>query len=60
MNTVSRPLASTQPSGAARLFLPTTGNTIDPIQLHADAHDLADAPDVALAPVLRNEHAAAG
>ena len=29
-------------------------------QLHADAHGLADAPDVALAPVLRNEHAAAG
>lgn len=39
MNTVSRPLASTQPSGAARLSLPATGNTPDPIQLHADAHN---------------------
>ncbi|MDH1474336.1 hypothetical protein N5F13_07505 [Comamonas thiooxydans] len=39
MNTVSRPLASIQPSGAARLSLPATGNTPDPIQLHADAHN---------------------
>lgn len=39
MNTVSRPLASPQLSGAARLPLPAMGNTPDPIQLHADAHN---------------------
>ena len=39
MNTVSRPLACAQLSGAARLSLPATGKTPDPIQLHADAHN---------------------
>lgn len=39
MNTVSRPLASPLPSGAECLSLPATGNTPDPIQLHADAHN---------------------
>ena len=39
MNTVSRPLACAQPSGAECLSLPATGNTLDPIQLHADAHN---------------------
>ncbi|WP_230630138.1 hypothetical protein [Comamonas testosteroni] len=39
MNTVSRPLACAQLSGAACLSLPATGNTPDPIQLHADAHN---------------------
>ena len=37
MNTVSHPLACTQPSGAASLSLPTTGNTPDPIALHMQA-----------------------
>lgn len=38
MNTVSRPLACTQPSGAARLPLPATGtNTPDPIHLQMQA-----------------------
>lgn len=37
MNTVSRPLASAQPSGAACLSLLVTGNTPDPIQLHMQA-----------------------
>ena len=37
MNTVSRPLACAQLSGAACLSLPATGNTPDPIQLHMQA-----------------------
>ena len=38
MYAVSQPLASAQPcSGAARLSLPTTGNTPDPIALHMQA-----------------------
>lgn len=37
MNTVSRPLASTQLSGAACLSLPATGNIPDPTQLHMQA-----------------------
>lgn len=37
MNTVSRPLACAQPSGAACLSLPATGNIPDPIQLHMQA-----------------------
>ena len=38
MNTVSRPLACTQSSsGAARLPLPATGNTPDPIHLQMQA-----------------------
>lgn len=37
MNTVSRPLACTQLSGAACLSLPPVGNTPDPIQLHMQA-----------------------
>ena len=39
MNTVSRSLACAQPSGAACQSLPAKGNTPDPIQLHADAHN---------------------
>ncbi|MDR2297828.1 MAG: hypothetical protein LBE30_05745 [Comamonas sp.] len=45
MNTVSRPLASTQPSsGAVRLSLPAATAVVpslpsSPIQLHADAHN---------------------
>ena len=38
MNTVSRPLARAQPSGAACLSLPSTGhNSPDPIALHMQA-----------------------
>lgn len=38
MNTVSHPLACAQPSGAACLSLPTTGNqSPDPIALHMQA-----------------------
>ena len=38
MNTVSQPLACAQlSSGAARLPLPTTGNSPDPIALHMQA-----------------------
>jgi len=44
MNTVSHPLASTQPSGAACLSLPAAAAVVpslslNPIQLHADAHN---------------------
>ncbi|WKL16792.1 hypothetical protein QYQ99_04390 [Comamonas testosteroni] len=44
MNTVSHPLASTQPSGAACLSLPAAtaavpSLSLNPIQLHADAHN---------------------
>lgn len=45
MNTVSHPLASTQPSGAVCLSLPAASAAVvpslslNPIQLHADAHN---------------------